>query len=200
MSNNFLAEYGIDENQIQEAGFKLPPEGRARFEIGDAKVQKGTKNKPGEQAFIITYQLSDADGDPLGKAEDRYVMKQDGKVTPRAQESLGYLDMRLKQLGFVNGLRDEDFTGPDALVGIRGSLRVEHTTNGERKFANVRDVEVEEGSGHEDDADNQFADDVPDDIAAPTKARAKRSRAAAKPKEEPAENPVAGNEDLWSED
>jgi hypothetical protein len=37
---------------------------------------------------------------------------------------------------------------------------------------------------------------VPEDIAAPTK----RQSRAKKPAAEPAENPAAANEDLWSED
>lgn len=194
----FLEEYGIKEDEIQEAGFKLPPTGRARFEIGDAKVQKGTKNKPGEQGFIVTYQLSDFDGEPIGKADERWVMKQDGKVTPRAAQSLGFLDLRIKQLGFIGGLNDPEFTGPDALVGIRGTLEVIHNTQGDRKFANVRNVEVDENDAEESD-DNEFAEPVPEDIAAPTKAQTRR-KAPAKPKDEPAENPAAANEDLWSED
>lgn len=196
--SDFLAEYGIKKEQIQEAGFKLPPVGRHNFVVGDAKVQKGTKNRPDETALVITYQLSNADGEPTGKAEDRYLMKVKGEVTPRCEESLGYAEERLKHLGFTGGFADPDFTGPDALVGIRGRLTIEHNngkgSNADRKFANVRGVEVD-GGGHEDDTDNVYADDVPETVEAPTKRQA-RGR---KPKEA-AENPAAENEDLWSED
>jgi len=194
----FLDDYGIKKEQIQEAGFKLPPVGRHNFVIGDAKIQKGTKNKPGEQAFIINYQLSDADGDPTGKADERRVIKQDGKVTDKAATDLGWLDRRIKDLGFPGGLEDPEFEGPDSLPGIRGTLEIVHNTSGDRKFANVQNVEVAE-SGDDEDEDNQFAEDVPEDIAAPTKAQSRR-KAPAKPKVAEPENPAASNEDLWSED
>lgn len=192
--SNFLDEYGIKAEDIKEAGYKLPPVGVHNFEIGDAKVQKGTKNKPGETAFIIVYQLSDADGEPVGKADERRVIKEDGKVTAKAQGELGWLDRRLKDLGFEGGLQDPEFS-PDALVGIKGTLEIKHNTSGDRKFANVYNVEVDSARDAESD-DNEFAEPVPEDIAAPTKRQARTRRPAA----EPAENPAAANEDLWTED
>jgi hypothetical protein len=193
--SSFLDEYGIKAEDIKEAGFKLPPVGVHNFEIGDAKVQKGTKNKPGETAFIIVYQLSDADGESVGSTDERRVIKQDGKVTAKAQSELGWLDRRLKDLGFLGGLRDPEFTGPDSVVGIKGTLEIKHNTSGDRKFANVYNVDVDSTRDAEADA-NEFAEDVPEDIAAPTK----RQSRAKKPAAEPAENPAAANEDLWSED
>ena len=195
MTNTFLDEYGIAEDQIKEAGFRLPNVGRHNFVVGDAKVQKGTKNKPGELAFIITYQLSDADGESTGKADERRVMKENNKVTEKAERDLSWLDRRIKDLGFPGGLKDPEFS-PDALVGIRGTLEIVHNTQGDRKFANVQNVEVADASSDGEDESNQFAEDVPEDIDAPTKAQARRGRA---PKA-PAENPAAANEDLWSED
>lgn len=191
----FLEQYGIEREKIQEAGFKLPPVGRHHFVVGDAKVQKGTKNNPGDEAFIITYQLSDADGESTGKADERRVIRQNGKVTDKAGRELGWLERRIKDLGFAGGLSDPEFEGPDSIVGIRGTLEIVHNTQGDRKFANVQNVEVSD-AGHEDDEANEFAEDVPADIAAPTKAQVKRGR----PRKEAAENPAAANEDLWSED
>lgn len=193
---SFLEQYGIKPEQIKEAGFKLPRVGRHNFVVGDAKVQKGTKNNPGDEAFIITYQLSDADGEATGKADERRVIRQNGKVTTKAESDLGWLDRRLKDLGFAGGLQDPEFEGPDSVVGIRGSLEIVHNTSGDRKYANVQNVEVDETRDREADEGNEFAEDVPEDIAAPTK----RQTRARKPKEAPAENPAAENEDLWSED
>lgn len=187
----FLDDLGIKQEQIQEAGFKLPPEGRHRFVIGDSKVQKGTKNKPGELAYIISYQLSDADGEPTGKTDERWVMKQDGKVTPRAQESLGYAELRLKQLGFAGGFSDPEFS-VDAPVGIRGTLEIIHQTQGDRKFANVRNVEVDDNDASEDDESNEFAEEPAEEAPA----KPKRGR----PAKQPVDNPAADNGDLWSED
>lgn len=184
----FLDDYGINKDQVQEAGFRLAPEGKFEFEIGSAKVQKGTKNKPDEQAFVVSYQLSDADGNPKGSTDERWVMKQAGKVTERAAQSLGFLDQRLKHFGFEGGLEDPDFTSPDDLVGIRGTLEVVHTISGERKFANVRNVTAF-APGDEDDATNEFAAEAPQ---APAK-RAPRGKQAE-------ESPAAANEDLWSND
>lgn len=187
---SFLDQYGINPEDIQEAGFKLPPAGVHRFEIGDAKIQKGTKNNPHDTAFIITYQLSDADGEPVGKTDERRVIKQGNKVTEKAKGELGWLDRRIKDLGFAGGLADPEFHGPDDLVGIRGTLEVKHNVSGDRKYANVYNVEVDEGDDNETEA-NEFAEE---EVVAPT--QKKRGR----PKAEPAENPAAENEDLWTDE
>lgn len=150
----FLDDFGVDSNDIIAPSFKIAPEGRFFFEIGEAKVQKGTKNAPRDVAFIIEYQLSDADGEPQGSASERTQMKVDGKYTDRCKQSMGYLDIRLKALGFEGGLNDPDFTA-DNLVGLRGTLEVVHTKQGDRVYANVRNVKLSED---EDSDDNAYED------------------------------------------
>lgn len=191
----FLDDLGVSRDQVVDPGRKLAPEGKWEFEIGAAKRQKGTKNRPQEEAVIFTYQLSDADGDPKGSVEERWVVKEGGKVTQLVLEKLGFLDLRLKTLGFEGGIEDPEFTSVDDVVGIRGTLEIVHKVSGDRKFANVRNVEAFGGAAEEDDS-NEFADPVPEDIAAPTKAQAAR-----KPRGKQAqESPAADNEDLWSTD
>lgn len=151
----FLDDFGVNSDDIIAPSFKIAPEGRFFFEIGEAKVQKGTKNAPNDLAFIIEYQLSDADGDPQGSASERTQMKVDGKYTDRCKQSMGYLDIRLKALGFEGGLNDPEFT-PDNLVGIRGTLEVVHTKSGDRTYANVRNVKMSE-----DDSDDNSYDEEP---------------------------------------
>lgn len=186
---SFLDQYGITEDQIKEAsGYKLAPLGHHRFEIGDAKVQKGTKNRPKDLAFIIEYQLSDFDGNPTGSVRDRFLMKENGVVTDKASTSLGWFERRLRDLGFEGGSADPDFNGPDDLVGLRGTLEVTHQTSGDRVFDNVRNVEVDKRTT-EDSSANEYADE-PEERPAP-KRRKKR---------EPVPSPAAENEDLWSED
>lgn len=168
----FLDEYGFGEDDVKTPTFerKLPAAGTHNFEIGEAVVKKGTKNQPNNVSALITYQLSDADGDPTGAAEEWFLMREDGKVTERVQEKLGWLDLRAKSLGFEGGINDPEFS-MDNLIGLTGRIEIVHNKSGERTFANVRNVTVDTPDSGADD--NEFA-------AAPAP-KAKKSKAEAKP-------------------
>jgi hypothetical protein len=169
----FMDDYGLDATQIQAPGRAIAKEGRYLFEIGDAVVRKGTKNKPKDVFLLITYQLTDADDNPAPAAEERFWMKRDGRYDDTCKQSMGYLNFFLQRAGF-EGVSDPEFT-PDALVGLRGKLRIEQNKVGDRTYANAKEVEFLE---RDDDEDNSFA-------AEPAKAEPKK-RAAKEPVTSPA--------------
>lgn len=168
----FLDDYGIGSDDIQEPTFerKLPAAGTHLFEVGDAVVKKGTKNKPTDVNFLITYQLFDADGDPTGSAEEWFLMKENGQVTDRVKDKLGWLNVRAKSLGF-SGIEDPEFSA-DNCIGIKGRLEVVHNKSGDRTFANVKNVKADADTS--DDDSNEFAVTA----AAPKASAAKREAKA----------------------
>jgi hypothetical protein len=143
--------------------------------------------------LLITYQLSDASGEPQNPAEERFWMKRNGVYDDTCKQSMGYLDFFLKRAGFPGGLEDPEFT-PDNLVGLKGKLKIEHNKKGDDVFANPREVEFFDAAADDDEA-NTFVDDVPDDVAAEVKAPRRRPAAAAK---EPVASPAADSP--WAED
>lgn len=141
----FLDDFGIKSDDVTAPIYerKLPAAGHHLFEIGDAAVRKGTKNKPQDIMFLIEYQLSDADGDPTGSSSEWFTMKQNGEVTEYCSQQLGYLDLRAKNLGFKDGLNDPEFSAEN-IIGIRGKLEIVHNkgkgANSDRTYANVKNV------------------------------------------------------------
>lgn len=200
----FLDDYGVSGETVTAPTRKLAKEGRYYFEIGDAVLRKGTRNAPKDVFVLFTYQLTDADDEPAGSVDEKFWVRRNGVYDDTCKQSMGYLDRRLKDAGFELGVDDPEYTN-DNVIGLRGKLRVEHSTGRDNRiFANPRDVEFilsddddepvsDEPSDYDDNdprQDKAAANKAAKEPAAP--ARAARTSRAAKP------SPAADNP--WGDD
>ena len=155
-------DFDIDMDEVEEAGGFSFEDGNYDFEIAEALMQNGTKNKPDTTFFIIKYALNDGEA---GTYWEWFTAAVDGSSEHAdAKRSLGYLKSRLMDLGFkASELNDID--GED-LEGITGTLQLLTTSgkgkNAANKYQNVRNVKVGEAEAEEE---------------APVKAGPKRRRA-----------------------
>jgi hypothetical protein len=132
----FLDDFEIDMDQVEESSFDKA-DGIYQFEVSEAENIMGTEKKPDDTFFRITYQLYDEDGEAKGDKWEWFTIKQDGEVTTRAKQSLGFLKSRLIDLGIPGGNPDS----PDEVVGTTGTLQL-RTKDGYQNIRNVKASEV----------------------------------------------------------
>lgn len=190
-------DYGVDPDEIKEASFDTP-DGTYRFEISEAEILDGTKNKPDTTFFIIDYQLEDEDGDAAGSTREWFTMAEDGdSETKRAAQSMGFLKTRLKSLG-VTDLKN--FDGSE-ILGLTGVLQLRSTpgkgANKGRTYQNVRSVTLDEAEAPapkkapaKRPAKRPAKEESDEAIKARVKAK-QAARAAAEP-EDDEDNPFGG--------
>ena len=176
-------QLGINMDEIPESGFKNAPDGDYDYEISAAEIRRGTKNDPNVLKYVITYGLFEN-----GETQEWFTVAENGEVTEKAEQSLGYLKRRLSDLGV--DIADFDPEETD-LTGIRGTLRLFTKNN----FQNVRDVTVEEYETEEEGPEAEEPEDhAAADAALKKQIAAKRAAApAAKApvKRAPAKKPAA---------
>lgn len=166
-------DYDIDMDEVEAAGGFDFKDGIYEFEVAEALLQQGSKNKPDVTFFIIKYDLDEA-----GVYWEWFTVAVDRDAEhPDAKRGLGYLKGRLQDLGFqaaeLNDIEPED------VEGITGTLKLV-TTQGKGKnagnsYQNVRDVKVGEVADE--------PEDEPEEAPAP---RRRTAKPAAEPEEDDA--------------
>ena len=133
-------DFDIDMDEVKATGGFGFDDGFYEFEISEALVQNGTKNRPDNTNFIIKYDMDEA-----GTYWEWFTIAVDGDPEhPTAKRSLGFLKNRLLDLGFeAAALNDIE---PEDLEGIQGTLELK-TTSGKGKnagntYQNIRNVKV----------------------------------------------------------
>lgn len=138
-------DFDIDMDDVKAASFDFE-DGTYEFTISEASVRNGTKKKPDDTFFVISYNLDEA-----GTYQEWFTVAQDGEVTQRAKQSLSFLKARLIDLGLEPAsLNDLD---PEDLEGIQGVLQLKTTKNAKGEFQNVRNVRVVEGGVSDEPSD-----------------------------------------------
>lgn len=171
---------GVNWDEIEKGGFTTPPDGFYTFEISEADLRRGTKNKPDDLFYVIDFGLAEA-----GSKQEWFTVAENGELTERARKSLGFLKSRLADLGVDDSDFDPETTD---LSGVTGTLELV-TRNGYQNIRNVTADEVEDEE--ESDTDAQIKARVQAKRAAREKsapkppAKAKPARSAkAKPSED----------------
>lgn len=162
-------DFDIDMDDVKAAGFSNPDDGTYEFEITEARIQNGTKKAPDDVAFVISYNLDEA-----GTKQEWFTVAQDGEMTARAKQSLGFLKSRLIDLGFTGSLND---IAPEDLEGIRGTLKLVTSKTAKGEFQNVKNVQVLDTEDEEEE--------VEEAPAKPAKRTATVKKVAAKRKPAP---------------
>lgn len=180
-------DFDIDMDDVK-AGFSNPDDGLYEFEITEAHTQNGTKKNPDDTFFVINYSLDEA-----GSKQEWFTIAQDGEVTDRAKQSLGFLKSRLIDLGFsASALNDLD---PDDLEGIRGTLKLVTTKNAKGEFQNIKSVKVADDDSAEDEEPEETDEQIKARVAAKRKAREAATEKKAPAKKTTARKPKPADED-----
>lgn len=129
-------DFDIDMDDVKAAGGFDFEDGFYEWEISEALVQNGTKNKPDTTFFIIKYNLDEA-----GTYWEWFTLAEDGDhSTVAAKRSLGYLKARLLDLGIeAASLNTVD---PEDLEGVTGSFRLVTTKTAKGTFQNIRNFKA----------------------------------------------------------
>jgi hypothetical protein len=143
---SFLEEFGIDESDVVEpTGFDVKPKDDTyEFTISKAYVDDGSKANPGNKAVRIYYDLGEVEysNGKVGhyEAMEYFLVKENGQVTEKVLEKMGWLKRRLSDFGLELASFD-----PEALVGRTGAVTLKTKNN----YQNVSKVvaEPDDGSG-----------------------------------------------------
>lgn len=194
-------DFDIDMDEVKAAtGVIEFEDGHYDFEVSEALVQNGSKNKPDNTYFIIKYDLNDGEA---GTYWEWFTIAVDGSSEAAdAKRSLGYLKARLTDLG-IPASEHNTIEGED-LEGIVGTLELKTTSgkgkNAGNQYQNLRNVKVADGGAEPEEApEEDVVSKAKQRVAANQAARrsaekapatATKARRAAKPAEdEDEENP-----------
>ncbi len=189
-------DYNINPDEIKESNFDIP-DGTYRFEISEAEILDGTKNKPDTTFFIIDYQLEDEDGDTAGSTREFFTMAEDGESdTKPVQTSMSFFKSRLKSLN-VTDL--SSFDGSE-ILGLTGVLQLRSTpgkgVHKDKMFQNIKSVRLDEKEEPEEAPVKKAPAKKPtiskEDAAAKARVKAnqaKREAAAEESEDEDEDNP-----------
>lgn len=164
-----MDDFNVDMDEIKAGGFDIE-DGTYDFEISEALKQEGTKNKPDTTFFIIKYDL-----DEDGTYWEWFTVAEDGELTKRAKQSLGFLKTRLKSLGFSDNLNELE---AEELEGVVGTLTLKTTKTAKGEFQNIRRITVGDAEEAEDDEPEE--EPVVDDKKLKQQVAAKRAAREAK--------------------
>ena len=129
-------DLGVDMDSIKAGGFSDPDDGTYEFIISEGTIRNGSTNKPDTTFYTIEYSLDEA-----GSKTEWFTIAENGVVTERALQSLGFLKSRLQDLGIDASEFDPEETD---LEGISGVFQLKTTKD--RKGIdrqNIRNVKVD---------------------------------------------------------
>lgn len=166
---SFLEEFGIDESEVVEpTGFDVKPKDDTyEFTISKAYVDDGSKANPDNKAVRIYYDLGEVEfsNGKVGhyEAMEYFLVKENGEVTEKVLEKMGWLKRRLSDFGIELANFD-----PESLVGRTGAVTLK-TKNGYQNVSKVV-AEPDDGSG------GWSSGEEPAEKAKPRKASAKPAK------------------------
>lgn len=206
-----LADYGIDTDDIEVPSFEIE-DGIYHFVIGDVFVQHGTKADPdGPDSIVISYRLSDEEGDADGQEKREYFNLPVDPEAPTEDEAkkLGWYVSRIMSLGFKR--TEVNSVDRDDLIGLTGTMQLVHVAgkgkNKGKEFQNIRNLRVSEDGARVDVSDApapapakkaaapkaavaESPEEPEEEVEAPVAKAAPKAKAAAKPRTAPG-NPFA---------
>lgn len=181
-------DFDIDMDEVKAASFDFE-DGTYEFEIAEARRQNGSKNNPDNTFFVIHYSLNDG---TAGTYQEWFTIAEDGEVTKKAQQSLGYLKARLVDLGIEPAAMNE--LEPEELEGISGTLQIKTTKKNGNSYQNLRNVKV--GDSPVEDEPEEDDAEIKKRVAAKQAARkTSGTKAATVTKKAPAKKTTADDDD-----